>query len=98
MHLYTKIYEFSAHVGAFEGYVYGKKNLSPNELTKWIDNILAGHKDLTPEVTDIFQSSLDKTLGRAARSIAAFLGEDHELVRKLKSIIVDDTVKSPDDF
>ena len=98
MHIYTKIYEFSAHAGAFEGYVYGKKNLSPNELTKWIDNILAGHKDLTPEVTEKFQSSLDRTLGRAACSIALFLGEDHELVQKLKSIIVDDTVKSPDDF
>ena len=98
MNLYTKIYEFSAHVGAFEGYVYGKENLSPNELTKWIDNILAGHKDLTPEVTEKFQPSLDRTLGRAACSIALFLGENHEFVRKLKSIIVDDTVKSPDDF
>ncbi|MFC1815742.1 hypothetical protein ACFL0M_07310 [Thermodesulfobacteriota bacterium] len=98
MHIYTKIYEFSAHVGAFEGYVYGKTNLKPNELTKWINNIITGHKSLTPEVTEIFQSSLDRTLGRAASSIAAFLGEDHELVQKLKSIIVDDSVKSPDDF
>ena len=98
MHLYTKIYEFSANVGAFEGYVYGKEDISPNELTKWIDNILTGHKSLTTEVTEIFQPSLDKTLGRAASSIAVFLGEDHELVRKLKSIIVDDSVKSPDDF
>ena len=98
MHLYTKIYEFSANVGAFEGYVYGKKNISPDELTKWIDNILAGHKHLTPEVTEIFQSSLDRTLSRAASSIAVFLGENHELVQKLKSIIIDNTVKSPDDF
>ena len=98
MHLYTKIYEFSANVGAFEGYVYGKENISPNELTKWINNILAGHKNLTPEVTEIFQPSLDRTLGRAASSIAVFLGENHELVQKLKSIIIDDTVKSPDDF
>ena len=98
MHLYTEIYEFSANVGAFEGYVYGKENISPNELTKWINNILAGHKNLTPEVTEIFQPSLDRTLGRAASSIAVFLGENHELVQKLKSIIIDSTVKSPDDF
>ena len=98
MHLYTKIYEFSADVGAFEGYVYGKDNIDTNELTGWINRILVGYKNLTPEVTNIFQSSLDRTLGRAACSIVMFLGEDHELFRKLKTIIVDDSVKSADDF
>ena len=98
MHIYTKIYEFSANVGAFEGYVYGKEKINPNELTKWVNNILAGYKHLTPEVTEIFQSSLDRTLVRAVSSLVAALGENHELVQKLKSIIVDDSVKSPDDF
>ncbi len=98
MHLYTKIYEFSANVGAFEGYVYGKEKISPNELTKWINNILAGYNRLTPEVTEIFQSSLDRTLGRAVSSLVVFLGENHELVQKLKSIIIDNSVKSADDF
>jgi len=98
MHVYTKIYEFSANVGAFEGYVYGKEKLTPNELTKWINNILAGYKHLTPEVTEIFQSSLDRTLGRAVSSLVVFLGENHELVQKLKSIIIDSSVKSADDF
>lgn len=98
MHLYTKIYEFSSDVGAFEGYVYGKENIDTNELTGWINRILDRYKNLTPEVTNIFQPSLDRTLGRAACSIIMFLGENHELVQKLKSIIVDDSVKSPDDF
>ena len=98
MHLYTKIYEFSANVGAFEGYVYGKEMINSNELTKWINNILAGHKNLTPEVTKVFQSSLDRTLGRAVCSLVVFLGENHELVQKLKSIIIDSSVKSADDF
>ena len=98
MHLYTEIYEFSANVGAFEGYVYGKEKIDTNELSEWINRILAGYKHLTPEVTETFQSSLDRTLGRAASSIVMFLGENHELVQKLKSIIIDDSVKSPDDF
>ena len=98
MHLYTEIYEFSANVGAFEGYVYGKENIDTNELTGWINRIIDRYKNLTPEVTNIFQSSLDRTLGRAASSIVMFLGKNHELVQKLKSIIIDDSVKSPDDF
>ena len=98
MHVYTEIYEFSANAGAFEGFVYGKETIDTNELTEWINRILTGHKNLTPEVTDIFQPSLDRTLGRAACSIARFLGENHELVQRLKSIIIDDSVKSSDDF
>ena len=98
MHLYTKIYEFSSDAGAFEGYVYGKENIDTNELNGWINRILTRYKDLTPEVTDIFQASLDRTIGRAACSLALFLGKDHELVQRLKSIIIDDSVKSPDDF
>jgi len=98
MHLYTKIYEFAATVGAFEGYVYGKKKLDAAELSNWVRNIVSAYQHLPADVTEKFQTSLDGTLGRAAGSLASALGESHELVTKLKSITGDPSVKSPDDF
>lgn len=98
MHLYTKIYEFAATVGAFEGYVYGKKKLVADELSNWVRNIVSAYQHLPPDVKEKFQASLDGTLGRAAGSLASALGETHELVTKLKTIISDPSVKSPDDF
>lgn len=32
MHLYTQIYEFSASIGALEGYVYNKKNIDEIDM------------------------------------------------------------------
>lgn len=98
MHLYTKIYEFAASAGSFEGYVYGKEKINPDELTNWVNNIVAAYLHLPPEVKERFQGSLDRTLGRAVSSLISALGENHDLVHQLKSIIVDDAAKSADDF
>ena len=98
MHLYTKIYEFAATAGAFEGYVYGKNKLVADELSNWVQNIVSAYQHLPPDVKEKFQPSLDGTLGRAVGSLVVALGESHELVTKLKSIISDTSVKSADDF
>ncbi|MEW6671873.1 MAG: hypothetical protein AB1427_09215 [Thermodesulfobacteriota bacterium] len=98
MHLYAKIYEFAATVGAFEGYVYGKKDLNPDELSNWVRNIVSAYQHLPPDAKEKFQAPLDGTLGRAARSLAAALGETHEHVVSLKSILSDTSIQSPNDF
>ena len=98
MHVYTKIYEFAATVGAFEGYVYGKEKIHPDDVTKWVNNILNAYGHLPSDVIDTFRPSLDGTLGRATHSLVSALGENHELVQRLRSIIKDDSIKSADDF
>jgi hypothetical protein len=98
MHLYTKIYEFAASVGALEGYVYQKEKIDTEALPKWVDNLLAAYEHLPSEVLDEFQSSLDQTIGRAIKSLASLLGEEHEIVVKLKSMVVGSLPDSPDDF
>ena len=98
MQLYTKIYEFAASAGALEGYVYQKEKIDMEALPKWVENLLAAYKNLPPEALDAFQSSLDQTIGRAIRSLTSALGEEHEVVVKLKSIVVGSLPDSPDDF
>jgi len=98
MHMYTKIYEFSASAGSFEGFVYGKTQINPEEITNWVHNIVAAYQHLPPEVIQEFQTSLDRTLGRAVASLEPVLGENHDLVLRLNSIIVDHSAKTADDF
>ena len=98
MHLYAKIYEFAATVGAFEGYVYGKKKIDADELSNWVQNIVKAYHHLPPDVIETFQAPLDGTLGRAVQSLVVALGENHEHVAKLKSLLSDSSVKSPDAF
>ena len=98
MHLYVKIYEFAATAGAFEGYVYGKKKLDADELSNWVQNIVSAYQHLPSDVKEKFQASLDGTLGRAVGSLIVALGENHELVTKLRSILINLSVKSADDF
>ena len=98
MHIYTKIYEFAASLGAFEGYVYHREGIDPDGLPKWVNNIVGAYQHLTPEVRNEFQYSLDKTAGRAVKSLVPILGEKHQVIRKLNSIIVGTLPDSPDDF
>jgi len=102
VHIYSKIYQFAASAGAFEGYVYKKKDAEGlgdmNALSGWIDNILAAYDHLPDEAIKLFQDSCDRTLGRAILSMIPVLGEDHEFINKLKSIIKGSIPKSPDDF
>jgi len=102
VHIYSKIYQFAASVGAFEGYVYKKKDTEElgdmNALTEWVDNILAAYNHLPDEAINLLQDSCDRTLGRAILSLIPILGEDHDFITKLKSIIKGSMPASPDDF
>lgn len=98
MHIFAQIYEFAASAGALEGYVYHRQEIDANALPTWVDNLLAAYRFLSPEVRDAFQSSCDRTLGRAIRSLIPILGEEHEIIGKLKSMVVGDMPGSADDF
>jgi len=98
MHTYNKIYEFAASAGALEGYVYKKEKIDSNEIKNWVDNLVSSYKNLPKDAVDEFQPSLDGTLGRAIRSLIAVLGEKHDHVLKLKTMISGDLPHSPDDF
>lgn len=98
MHLYVKIYEFAASAGAFEGYVYPKERMDPDVLPNWVNNLVASYQDLPSEVRNEFQSSCDGTLGRAVRALIPILGEDHEIIHKLKSLIMGSLPETPNDF
>ena len=98
MHIYTEIYEFAASAGAFEGFVYPKEKLNPNDLPKWVNNLVAAYQHLPDEVKNEFQSSIDQTLGRAVRALDPILGEEHDTIRKLKSMIAGSIPESADDF
>ena len=98
MHVYTQIYEFAASAGALEGYVYPKDALNPEYLPNWVDHLYTAYKILPEDVRQEIQLSLDGTLGRAVRSLASTLGDDHEVIVKLKSMIKGELPESPDDF
>ncbi len=57
-----------------------------------------GYEHLPSDIRNEFQSSCDRTLGRAVRSVALFLGDDHDIVDKLKSMVIGNLPGSPDDF
>ncbi|MGD2270598.1 MAG: CTP-dependent riboflavin kinase [Desulfobacterales bacterium] len=100
MHIYKKIYEFAASAGAFEGYVYHKKksDIDMAALTDWADNLLEAYTHLAAEIRDEFQSSCDRTLGRAVRSLVPLLGQGHAIIQKLQAMIVGGLPESADDF
>jgi hypothetical protein len=98
MHLYSKIYEFAASAGALEGYVYRKDKLDMEAVTNWVENLVAAYNHLPSEVLDEFQSSIDQTIGRAIRSLSSASALEHEILRKLKSMVVGTLPDSADDF
>ena len=98
MHIYQEIYEFAASAGALEGFVYPKEKLNPDDLPKWVNNLVAAYQHLPDEAKNEFQSSIDQTLGRAVRALIPILGEEHGTIVKLKSMIVGPTPQSVDDF
>lgn len=98
MHIYLQIYEFAASAGALEGYVYGKDKLDEQILHKWCDNLLKAYKLFPPEIRIELQRSCDGTIGRAIRSLAPILGENHEISVKLQSMISGELPKSANDF
>jgi hypothetical protein len=100
MHIYQKIYEFAASAGSFEGYVYRKHTdeMDMEAITNWTDNLLGAYKQLSTDVREEFQASCDQTLGRAIRSLTPDLGEQHEIIFKLNSMVKGNFPESPDDF
>ena len=98
MHLYMQLYEFSASVGALEGFVYRRPEVESATIGKWVENLEKAYQALPAEVLKEIQPSLDGTLGRALNSIKKVLGEKHTLVHKLKSMVKGPLPSSPDDF
>jgi hypothetical protein len=98
MGVYKDLYDFAAKAGSLEGYVYPKEKVEPSYLPLWVDHIVQGYQALPEEAKNQFQQLCDGTIGRAVQSLLPLLGEDHEVIRKLKSIISGTMVSSPDDF
>jgi len=98
MGVYSYIYEFAARAGAFEGYVYQRKGLTPESLERWVEHLLEGYKAVPAVAKEEFQGLSDGTIGRAIQSLIPVLGENHEIIKKLKSITVGKLPSSPDDF
>ena len=100
MHIYQKIYEFAASAGAFEGYVYRrpKAEIDFEALSNWVNNLLDAYQHLTSDVRSEFQSACDGTLGRALQSLVLELGQEHEVIAKLKKMIEGQLPDSADDF
>jgi len=98
MHHYTQLYEFSASVGALEGFVYKRPDVEAGTIGKWVENLGKAYELLPQEVLKEIQPALDGTLGRAVKSVSKALGEEHVLVQKLKSMVKGPMPSSPDDF
>lgn len=96
--LYKEIYEFAASAGAFEGFVYQKKNMDAGILDNWIKNLLKQHQALPAPVRRSFQDSLDRTLGRAVQSLVVLFGEGHAHVAAVKTLIQGSMPVAADDF
>jgi hypothetical protein len=100
MHLYQKICEFAASAGAFEGYVYrrSKAEIDTEALSNWVDNLLDAYENLSSEARNECQSAIDRTLGRALKSLDLLFDDRHAFIRKLQKIVKGELPKSPDDF
>ena len=98
MGVYRDIYVFAARAGAFEGFVYGKDKMEPESLKHWVENLLTQYRAFSDDVRADFQDLCDGTVGRAIQSVILLVGEEHELVQKLKSLVQGQFPSSPDDF
>ncbi len=98
MHTDTQIYEFAASVGAFEGYVYRRTEVDPAVLSRWSNNLLEAYRLFPPDVREHFQKSLNGTLGRAIASLLPLLGNEHEVIKKLLTMVTTPPPASADDF
>jgi len=98
MGIYQEVYDFAAKAGALEGYVYPKEKVDLNYLPRWVDNLVNQYHSLPPEVREEFQGLCNGTVGRVIQSLLPCLGEDHEVIKKLKSVLSGKLPLSPDDF
>jgi hypothetical protein len=98
MGIYKEVYDFAAKAGALEGYVYPKEKVDLGYLPRWVDNLMDHYRRLPSEVREEFQSLCNGTLGRTIQSLLPSLGENHEVIKKLKSIISGSLPSSANDF
>jgi len=98
MTTYREVYDFAAKAGALEGYVYQKEKIDVNYLPRWVDNLVDQYHHFPSEVKEDFQTLCNGTLGRTVQSLLPHLGEEHEVVKKLKSMISGKLPLSPNDF
>ena len=98
MGIYAELYDFAASAGAFEGFVYKKDHADLSYLPKWSRNLVGQYEALPADVREEIQPMCDGTIGRAVQSLIPLLGEDHELVVRLKTMVKGSPPKSPDDF
>ncbi len=97
MDVYRQLYEFAAKAGSLEGYVY-PKDLDVKYLAPWTDHLVDAYRGLPPEVRSEIQPGCDETLGRTIQSLLPVLGEAHEVIKKLRSLVKGKLPSSPDDF
>ena len=97
MGIYQSVYEFAAKAGSLEGYVY-PKDLDPDYLPKWTDNLVSLYQSLPSEVREEIQGECNETIGRTIQSLLPSLGDGHEVIGKLRSLVKGKLPSSPDDF
>jgi len=98
MEKYKDLYEFAASAGAFEGYVYHMESVNPDYLPRWVDNLGDKYYTLPYEVRAEIQDFCDGTLGRAVQSLITVLRDKYEVIGKLKKLIQEKILSSPNDF
>jgi len=100
MHLYNQIYKFAASAGALEGYVYRRAagDIDMDALSNWADNLRRAYELLPDDVRSRIQTSCDRTLGRAIRSLEPLLEARSGIVVKLRSMVAGDLPATADDF
>ena len=98
MGTHKEVYDFAAKAGALEGYVFPKEKVDLGYLPQWVDNLVNHYRSLPSEVREEFQGLCDGTLGRAIHSLLPHLGEDHEVIKKLKSLTSGKLPSSYHDF
>jgi len=91
------VYDFAAKAGSLEGYVYPKE-IDVSYLPNWVDHLVQGYRALPEEVRRELQDLCNETMGRAIQSLLPVLGEDHEVIKELKSMVTEGLPLSPDDF
>ena len=97
MSINRQIYDFAAKAGSLEGWVY-KGEVDVSFLPRWIQNIVDLYEGLPRNVRDEIQDLCDETVGRTIHSLLPVLGSDHELIGKLRSMVVGTIPSSPYDF
>jgi hypothetical protein len=95
---YREVFEFAASAGALEGYLFKKSDLAAVELGDWIDNLVKQYRGFPSQIRKHFQSSLNRTIGRAVHSLVKLVGPDHHHVLSLKSMIIGEMPASSHDF